>query len=157
MTSIYDESNDVLPSLWGHALETAMLTLNCVPSKVVEKTPYEIWTGKKPSLSFLKIWGCEVYVKQQASDKLAPKSSKCLFVGYPKEMKGYYVYNPTDNKVFVIHNGIFLEREFISKRTSMSKVHLKEVREILNSTEPHMENREDSQQVAETPQVTQGL
>ena len=50
-----------------------------------------MWTGKRLSLSFLKIWGCEAYVKHQASDKLAPKSDKCLFVGYPKETKGFIV------------------------------------------------------------------
>ena len=72
---------------WGYALETATFTLNRVPSKAVEKTPYEMWTGKSPSLSFLKIWGCEVYVKRQISNKLAPKSNKCLFVGYLKETK----------------------------------------------------------------------
>ena len=30
-------------------------TFNCVSSKAFEKTPYEIWTGRKPSMSFLKI------------------------------------------------------------------------------------------------------
>ncbi|KAI9081726.1 hypothetical protein K1719_036329 [Acacia pycnantha] len=130
---------DLPPSFWGHALETVAFTLNRVPSKTIEKTPYEIWTGKKPSLSFLKIWGCEVYVKHQASDKLSSRSSKCLFVGYPKETKGYYVYNPTDHKMFVIRNGVLLEKEFISKRTSGSKVNLEEVRESQDNVEPQME------------------
>ena len=40
---------------WGYTLETSAFTLNRVPSKAVEKTSYEMWTGKKPSLSFLKI------------------------------------------------------------------------------------------------------
>ncbi|KAJ9566324.1 hypothetical protein OSB04_002290 [Centaurea solstitialis] len=48
----------LLVSFWGHALETAANILNKVPTKSVEKTPHEIWTGKKPKLSFLKIWGC---------------------------------------------------------------------------------------------------
>ena len=57
-------SQSELPlSFWGYALETAAFTLNRVPSKSVDKTPYEIWTGKSPSLSFLKIWGCEAFVK----------------------------------------------------------------------------------------------
>jgi len=85
--------SDLPLSFWGYALETAAFTLNRVPSKSVEKTPYEIWTGKTPSLSFLKIWGCEVYVKRLQSDKLTPKSDKCIFVGYPKETIGYYFYN----------------------------------------------------------------
>ena len=50
-------------------------------------------------------------------------------MGYPKETKGYYFYNPIENKVFVARNGVFLEREFISKETNGSKVQLKEVRE----------------------------
>ena len=89
---------DLPESFWGHALETAAFTLNRVPSKSVQKTPYEIWTGKRPSMSFMKIWGCEAYVKRQVSNKLAPKSDKCYFVGYPKLTKGYYFYNPLSTK-----------------------------------------------------------
>ena len=74
-------------TFWGYALETAAFTLNRVPSKAVEKTPYEMWTVKRPSLSFLKIWSCEAYVKRQVSNKLEPKFDKCLFVGYPKEKR----------------------------------------------------------------------
>jgi hypothetical protein len=46
---------DFLLSFWGYALETTMFTLNIVPTKSVERTPYEIWTGKHPRLSFLKV------------------------------------------------------------------------------------------------------
>jgi hypothetical protein len=37
--------------------------------------------------SFLKVWACEAYAKHLMSDKLTPKSDKCFFVGYPKEIK----------------------------------------------------------------------
>jgi hypothetical protein len=46
---------DVSLSFWGYALETAAFILNRVPSKSVERTPYEIWTMKHPELSFLKV------------------------------------------------------------------------------------------------------
>ena len=46
---------DLPISFWGYALETAAFILNRGPSKAVEKTPYEIWNRKTPSLSFLKI------------------------------------------------------------------------------------------------------
>ncbi|KAL6329550.1 hypothetical protein AAG906_022101 [Vitis piasezkii] len=45
-------------SLWGEALKTAMYILNRVPSKAVPKTPFELWTGRKPSLRHIHIWGC---------------------------------------------------------------------------------------------------
>ena len=77
----------------------------------------------------MKIWGCEVYVKQQISTKLEPKSDKCLFVGYPKETRGYYFYNPFEGKVFVARTGVFLEKDFISKRISGRKVELEKIQE----------------------------
>ncbi|KAJ9561764.1 hypothetical protein OSB04_006924 [Centaurea solstitialis] len=116
-------------SFWGHALETAENILNKVPTESVEKTPYELWTGKKPKLSFLKIWGCEVYVKRTTSEKLKPKSDKCIFVGYPKNSMGYYFYNPSENKVFVARNGEFLEEKFLNQENTRNDVDLQIVEE----------------------------
>jgi transposase InsO family protein len=48
--------SDLSISFWGYVLETAAFILNRAPSKSVETTPYELWHGKKPTLSFLKIW-----------------------------------------------------------------------------------------------------
>ena len=49
-------SHSSLPeSLWGEALKTASYILNRVPSKAVAKIPYELWTGKKPSIQHLHI------------------------------------------------------------------------------------------------------
>ena len=42
-------------SLWGEALKTAAYILNRVPTKAVAKTPYELWTGRKPSLKHFHI------------------------------------------------------------------------------------------------------
>ena len=55
---------DLPLSFWGYALEIAAFTLKREPSKSVETTPYELWFGKKPKLSFLKVWGCDAYVKK---------------------------------------------------------------------------------------------
>lgn len=123
---------DLLISFWGHALLSAILTLNRAPTKAVEKTPYEIWRGKAPGLYFLKIWGCEAYAKRLISDKLAPKSDKCFFVGDPKETKGYYFYNRAENKVFVARDAFFLEKDLLSKIKSGRKIELDEVLEPLD-------------------------
>ena len=58
---------DLPLSFWGYALETAAFTLNRAPSKSVETTLYELWFSKKPKLSFLKVWGCDAYVKSFSS------------------------------------------------------------------------------------------
>ncbi len=69
---------DLSMSFWGYALETTAFILNKSPSNAVEKTPYEMWNGKTPSLSFLKIWGCETYVKRLVSNKLASLTNAFL-------------------------------------------------------------------------------
>ena len=118
---------DLPLSFWGYALETAAFTLNRAPSKSVEMTPYELWFGKRPNLSFLKIWGCNAYVKKLQPNKLESKSDKCVFVGYPKETIGYSFYNKTEGKVFVAKTGVFLEKEFLAKGLSGRTIELDEV------------------------------
>jgi hypothetical protein len=62
-------------------------------------------------------------------DKLTPKPDKCFFVGYPRKSKGYYFYNKVVGKVFVAGNGVFMEKEFLSKGFSGSMVQLEEIQE----------------------------
>ena len=123
-------------SFWGYALNSAILILNKVPSKSVGQTPYEIWTGKKSGFSFLKIWGYWAYVKCLEGTKLEPKSDKCLFIGYPRQNKGYYFYHPQENKVFVARTAVFLEKEFILKGNSGSGVQLEVVQEDVEAQIP---------------------
>ena len=121
---------------WGYALETAAFTLNGLPSKSVKTTPYELWFGEKPKLSFLKVWDCDAYVKKLQPDKLESKSEKCVFIGYPKETIGYTFYHRSEGKIFVAKFGSFLEKEFLSKEVSGRKVELDKV--IVPS--PELEN-----------------
>ena len=118
---------DLLLLFWGYPLEMAAYTLNRAPSKSVETTPYELWFGKKPKLSFLKVWGCDAYVKKLQPDKLEPKSEKCVLIAYPKENVGYTFYHRSEGKIFVAKNGSFLEKEFLLKEVTGRKVELDEV------------------------------
>nr|GEW79991.1 hypothetical protein [Tanacetum cinerariifolium] len=115
-------SQTTLPkSFWDYALETATCILNMVPTKKVEKIPYEVWHGKVPKLSYLKVWGCEALVKRDTltkPDKLEPRSIKCIFVGYLKETMGYSFYYAPENKVLVAQNAEFLENCLIDQETN---------------------------------------
>jgi hypothetical protein len=55
MVRLMMSQTDLTLTFWGYALETVVFTLNRVPTKSVERTPYEIWTGKHLELSFLKV------------------------------------------------------------------------------------------------------
>ena len=71
-------------SLWGEAIKTAVYILNRVPSKAVAKTSYELWTGKKPSIRHLHVWGCpaETRLYRLNERKLDSRIVSCYFVGY---------------------------------------------------------------------------
>ena len=58
--------------------------------------------------------------------------------------------------MFVAHNGVFLEREFISKRVSRSKTSFEEVQEPQVATEPSMEIIQDPQPIFELISSAQG-
>ena len=108
--------------VFGLYIRDSCIHVKRAPSKSVETTPYELWFGKKPKLSFLKVWGCDAYMKKFHPDKLKPKSEKCVFIGYPKETVGYTFYHRSEGKTFVAENGSFPEKEFLSKEVSGRKV-----------------------------------
>jgi hypothetical protein len=67
---------------WGEAILTASHVLNRILNKSKEITPYEIWVGRKSSLSYLRTWGClaKVNVPITKKRKLGPKIVDCDFL-----------------------------------------------------------------------------
>ncbi|GJY40372.1 retrotransposon protein, putative, ty1-copia subclass [Tanacetum coccineum] len=148
-------SQTTLPkSFWDYALETATRILNLVPTKKVEKTPYEVWHGQAPKLSYLKVWGCEALVKRDTltkPDKLEPKSTKCIFVGYPKETMGYSFYYPPENKVLVARNAEFLGNSLITQEVSGNLENLEIIQEedTHPSIDTNLNHEEDDLEIDE--------
>ena len=114
-------------SFWGYALQTACYVLNQVPSKSVASTPYELWAGKKSTLSHLRIWGCPAHVLNKDAKKLDSRSELCIFVGYPKGTKGGLFYNPEEQKVIISTHATFLEESHMNDFKPRSKVVLEEL------------------------------
>ncbi|GJY76264.1 retrotransposon protein, putative, ty1-copia subclass [Tanacetum coccineum] len=115
-------------SFWDYALESAQRILNMVfPTKKVDKTPYELWYGKVPNLSYLKVWGREALVKRDTLDKLQQRSVKCIFIGYPKETMGYYFYFPPKNIIVVARYAEFFEKNLKTQEVSGRALDLKEI------------------------------
>ncbi|RDY09633.1 hypothetical protein CR513_05974, partial [Mucuna pruriens] len=74
----------LLESIWGEALKTTIYILSRVPTKVVNKTSYELWTSKKSSIKYLHIWSCPTEARPYMlhKRKLDSKTISCYFVGY---------------------------------------------------------------------------
>ena len=110
-------SNSSLPDfLWGEALRTAAYILNQVPSKSVPKTPYELWSGKKPSLHHFHVWGCKAEVRpyNPQSKKLDPRTISGFFVGYCIGSRGSRFYCPSHTtRIIESDRAVYFEDEII--------------------------------------------
>ena len=61
---------------WVEALLTATYLCNHSPTNAVQdKTPYEAWTGNKPNVNHIRIFGCDAYahVPKDERSKLGSK------------------------------------------------------------------------------------
>ena len=47
---------------WGEAIVIAMFLLNLVPTKIHNRTPHELWIGRKPNLQNLKVWDSSAHI-----------------------------------------------------------------------------------------------
>jgi len=114
-----------------YALKTIMYLLNRVLSKAVQKTPFELWTGWKPSLRHLHIWGCQAKVRiyNPQEKKLDTRTISGYFIGYPAKSKGYMFYCPTHStRIVETGNARFIENGETSRNDASRNVEIKEVR-----------------------------
>jgi hypothetical protein len=63
--------------------------------------PHEVWLGKNPSVSHLKVFGCDafVHVTKEKKSKMDKKVVKCIFIGYKEGMKGYNIWDHASRKI----------------------------------------------------------
>ncbi len=76
---------------WAEAVATAVYFMNRTPTAAVHgMTPEEKYSGRKPDLSHLKVFGCIAYVHvpDELRTKLDPKAKKCFSLGTHLSKKG---------------------------------------------------------------------
>ncbi|GKF59743.1 retrotransposon protein, putative, ty1-copia subclass, partial [Tanacetum coccineum] len=100
-----------------------------VPAKKVDKILYELWYGKVPNLSYLKVRRCEELEKRDTPDKLQQRFVKCIFIGYLKETMGHYFYFLPENKIVVARYAEFFEKNLITQEVSGRAIDLEEIQD----------------------------
>ena len=114
--------------LWAEAVACSIYLLNRCPTKGVKKmTPQEAWSGYKPNVAHLRVFGCVAYaqVPEAKRRKLDDRGEKCVFVGYSEESKAYKLYNPLTGKLVVSRYVIFSEEDawkWNNKEVSKEKI-----------------------------------
>ncbi len=106
-----------LPNMyWAEAISTAVYLRNRMPTTAIKenKTPYELWCGRKPNVSHLRVFGCMAYAHVPDSErrKLDKKAEKLRFVGYSRTSKGYRLFDETKRKVVIRRDVKFNENDF---------------------------------------------
>jgi Reverse transcriptase (RNA-dependent DNA polymerase)/Integrase core domain/gag-polypeptide of LTR copia-type len=102
-----------LPKLfWADAILASCYLINRLPSKILDyKSPLEIVYKRDINLSHLRCFGCICYLHVQNSNKLDPRSKKCVFIGYSSLKKGYKVFDPSTNSVHFSRDVTFAENQ----------------------------------------------
>ena len=78
------------------------------------------------SLKHNKTWNCPTYIKRLQIDKLEVMSMKCRFIGYPKEIMGCYLSQPSNRKMFMARRAIFFfsKGNFLQEEVMVKKLNL---------------------------------
>jgi transposase InsO family protein len=98
-------------SLWDEFCATAVYLANfTVSSTTKQKTPYELWFNRAPSLSHLCEIGCRAFALIQTNNpKLFHRSMPCTLIGYAPHSKAYRLWDNTTGAVFNSFHVTFVE------------------------------------------------
>lgn len=133
---------------WAEAVSTACYLSNRSPKRCLGgRTPEEVWTGNKPDLSNLRVFGCKTraYVPNHLRKKMEPTSKRAIMLGYCQDQKGFRLWSEEDQKVFTASNVEFFESKW--EALSSHKVYLP-----LDSPQSidHEEQRDQSHDIIES-------
>jgi hypothetical protein len=134
-----------------------------------------MFTGKKPKVSHLKIFGCLVFIHilKEKRNKLEPSGKKGIFVGYCEVSKAFRIYIPGHRHIEISRDVTFDEDAALKKSRScqLEEVYEEEpvipstamrevpratepVREVITSPDEEILEDHDISEVQESPQMT---
>ncbi|KAJ0575196.1 putative RNA-directed DNA polymerase [Helianthus annuus] len=92
------------PTFWVEALHTATYLHNILPTpKLNHHTPAFALYQRHPTYDHLRVFGCACYPNASATQphKLSPRSTRCIFLGYPPNFRGYRCMDPLTGRVHI--------------------------------------------------------
>jgi hypothetical protein len=81
---------------WAEAINTACYSINRLYlHRILKKTSYELLTGKKPNVSYFRVFGskCFIFIKRGRKSKFAPNAVEGFLLGYDSNTRAYRVFN----------------------------------------------------------------
>jgi hypothetical protein len=133
--------------LWGEVAMMEIYVQNRSPHHILKDlTPEEAFSGKKPNVENLRIFGCPVcsHIPKDKRNKLEPSRKKGIFVGYSDSSKAYRIYIPEQHKIEVIRDITFNEKMAFRKS-------IEEIIEEEELEEPNEENTKNEDNEKDQP------
>jgi hypothetical protein len=122
-------SKNLAQHFWGEAVNTACHIINMVYSRPENnKTPYEIWRGKKPTVKYFKTFGSKCYILRDRENlgKFDSKSDEGIFLGYSTNSRAYRVFNKRTEIVMESIN-VVIDDEEVERLSSREENQLNSV------------------------------
>jgi hypothetical protein len=97
---------------WAEAVNTACYAINRLYlHRILKMTSYELLTGKKPNVSYFRVFGskCFILVKRGRKSNFSPKAVEGFLLGYDSNTRAYRVFNKSTGLVEVCCDIVFNE------------------------------------------------
>jgi transposase InsO family protein len=110
--------------LWAEACNTAVYLQNRSPHRALGNvTPDEAFTGQKPQVGHLRIFGCVThsFIPKELRKKMEPTAEKGIFVGYSEISKAYRIYIPALKRVVVRRDVKFEEQKAFERSRELDQ------------------------------------
>ncbi|UYV69266.1 hypothetical protein LAZ67_6003031 [Cordylochernes scorpioides] len=150
--------------LWAELVHTSTYIRNRCPRTNESRTPHEIFTGRKPTVSHLRMIGCKCFAvdNRPRRGKFAPRSEEYRLVGYSPESKAYRLWKPGTNMMIKSRDVRFLESENSTLRNDVVQIEaIPQKKEDISLEEESLQDDEktspgtDSEFLSETSERTE--
>jgi hypothetical protein len=95
---------------WAERLHTATYLLNRLPTMAIQAAcPHLALFGSAPSYEHMSVFGCTCYPNTTATapHKLSPRSTRCVFISYSADHKGYRCLDLSTNRLIISRHVVF--------------------------------------------------
>ena len=148
----YSNSEVNFPNaIWAELVTAAIYVLNRTgKSSVQNKSPYEIWMGKKPRIKHLRIIGskCYAHIPDAKRKKMDKKAVKGFLVGYDEDER-YRIYVKEKAQVILSRDVIFEEKNFGCRKSEIED----EGNQVAEMTQSKEEKEDEKNHICENFQI----
>ena len=140
--------------MWSYTIKSSTYIRNRCYDNRIGTTPYEIFTGRKPNLLNMHLFGSICYAHVQNPQELNDRGEKGIFVGYNEYSPAYLVYFPGKEIVRTVRTVKFRDRVSEYSHPSTSTIHESHEDTVTKNDEINMEIPKPILEVTENSQRT---